>query len=84
MFQVVAEKNRTTHLGERRLVRRSLPPGYRIERVTASFAYARNGNAGNPTAEYRWEVFCGDARVGSAYREGKAVDLAREHSKDPR
>jgi hypothetical protein len=43
----------------------SSAPGYEIERRFVDYAYPRNGNVGNPTPRYRWNL----------YLDGKLVDM---------
>lgn len=66
-------------IGSRKVSRRKVPAGYRIERVVSGFAYARNGNAHNPTPTYRWEVFFEGELVGTSYSEKSALDTIKIH-----
>jgi hypothetical protein len=50
--------------------------GVRIDRVVARLAYARNGNVGGESVEYRWEVFGKGRLIGTARRFRDAKSLA--------
>jgi hypothetical protein len=58
--------------------------GYSIERTVSRVAYARNGNAHNPTREYTWHVFHNGRPIGTVARAGAAIEVIAEHRKDPR
>lgn len=62
-----------TFIGERKQSRRKLPAGFRIDRITDTFAYAKSGNAHNPTPRFHWEVFQGEVRVATVFSEAAAV-----------
>ncbi len=46
-----------------------------IHRWVGRYAYARNGNAHNPTPSYRYTVFCNGKNVGSTskLKDAKAL-----------
>jgi hypothetical protein len=54
-----------------------------VERVLDRYAYARNGNAHNPTPYYIWTVSYKGRRVGSQHSLKDAKSLAVEFMADP-
>ena len=71
-------------MSRRTLSAEELAAGYTIDRVAGKPAYARNGNAHNPTVEYRYDVKLHGKLVGTKYKLGKAISLVEDHKKDPR
>lgn len=65
-------------VGERTPSRRKVPVGYRIERITQSLAYAKSGNAHNPTPRFLWSAYRGDALIGTRATERGAAGLIDE------
>lgn len=53
--------------------------GFKVLRIVSSHAYARNGNAHNPTPNYRWEVFSQDRLIGTVSRRKAASELIQTH-----
>ena len=62
----------------------ALSMGITVDRVKSGEAYARNGNAHNPTPRYRWEVRHAGRLVGTQYKAGSAIELANDYAVDPR
>lgn len=52
-------------------------PGFEIRRRLVGYAYARNGNAHNPTPSYQWHLLLNGRLVDRSYRRGTLVDAAR-------
>lgn len=65
-------------VGERAPSRRKVPAGYRIERITQSLAYAKSGNAHNPTPRFLWSAYRGDTLIGTRATERGAIGLIDE------
>jgi hypothetical protein len=57
--------------------REPLPNGYEIERHLAGYAYPANGNVGNPTPRYHWNLHLNGALVDSDSRRAPLVEEAR-------
>jgi hypothetical protein len=43
-------------VGDARAAARDLPDGFTVEKIHVRTAYARNGNAHNPTRYYEWRL----------------------------
>ena len=59
--------------------REALGNGYEIERRLAGYARAKNGNTGNPTPRFRWNLYLDGQLVDMAPRR---TPLAQEAKKD--
>ncbi len=56
-----------------------IPDGYEIHKVLARTAYPRNGNGGNPTKYYRWEVYHNGLLIGQGDQRRDAKIVIIDH-----
>lgn len=70
--------NMLPHKPEHANKRESVAPGYEIERRLLRYSYAKNGNVGNPTPQYHWNLYLNGKLVDSGSRRTPLVKAAKQ------
>lgn len=69
----------------RKLSKRAQAAGMSIEKFISGSAYARNGNAHNPTPRVQWILKTAEGRqVGQSYKMSDMIEMAEQWLDDPR